>query len=75
MNYSGSLTPSITAINPPFGNVKGNELIIISGSNFGSDASLATLHIDTIECVIRAEDVPYFSDTSFQCLTGYKGNL
>jgi hypothetical protein len=63
VTYSATQTPTITAITPRYGNVVGNELVTITGTNFVDGST--HVKIDGITCAVQS-----VSATQITCLTG-----
>ena len=70
VEYVGSLTPSLVAVNPRFGSVEGGTEITFTGEQFSSDTSLYTITIDGINCPVSAA-----TSTSVTCTTGSRPGL
>lgn len=70
VTYKGDITPSLDAVNPRFGTVKGNDVITFTGKQFNADKSKYKIMIDGVEC-------PMFSATTTEvkCTTGKRIGL
>ncbi|XP_036421459.1 fibrocystin-L-like [Colossoma macropomum] len=62
-NYSQEQTPKITSVSPTTG--PSGTPLTISGSGFGSDASLVSVNIDGVPCTVSS-----ITDTEVQCTAG-----
>ncbi|KAL6460366.1 hypothetical protein MHYP_G00303320 [Metynnis hypsauchen] len=62
-NYSREQTPKITSISPTTG--PSGTPITVSGSGFGSDASLVAVNIDGVPCAVSS-----ITETAVQCTVG-----
>lgn len=60
----------MTAITPRYGNVKGSESIVFTGTTFSSLMSDYTITLDNVNCVVTAA-----STISVTCTTGKRPGL
>ena len=70
VEYVGSLTPALTAIEPRHGTVVGGDSVTFTGTQMSSDTSKYTIIIDGIVC-----DVTAATTTSVTCTTNKRPGL
>ena len=70
VEYVGSLTPALSAINPRHGTVVGGDSVTFTGTQMSSDTSKYTIIIDGIVCEPTAA-----TTTSVTCTTGKRPGL
>ena len=68
VTYSDSLTNIVTGISPFYGSVAGNDVVTITGSGFGVDATKVSVSIDGVACAVGSS----ISNTQITCTTGAK---
>lgn len=70
VTYKGSLTPSLDAVNPRFGTVKGGTDVTFSGKQFSSNTADYKIMLDGILCPIKSA-----TTTSVTCTTDKRPGL
>jgi hypothetical protein len=70
VDYKGSLSPKLNAINPRFGSVVGGTSVTFSGTGFSTVLEDYTILIDKVVCAVTAA-----SATSVTCTTGPRPGL
>jgi len=70
VDYVGSLTPAISAINPRHGTVVGGDSVTFTGTQLSADPSKYTILLDGIVCEATAA-----TSTSVTCTTGKRPGL
>jgi len=70
VTYVSDLTPTIKAMSPTYGSVKGETTVTFSGENLPEDQSLITTEIDGVECLVQSSN-----ETTFSCVTGPRPDL
>jgi len=70
VEYSGSITPALSAVSPRYGTVTGGTEVTFTGSDFSDDISKYSIIIDGIECPVSAA-----TTTSVTCTTGKRPGL
>jgi hypothetical protein len=70
VKYDGEKTPTLSAVNPRFGTVKGGSSIIFTGTKFSTTPTDYKILIDEIECTVTAATA-----TTVTCTTGKRPGL
>jgi len=70
VEYTGSLTPSLTGVSPRFGTVTGGTVVTFTGTGLSTDTSKYSIIIDGINCPVSSA-----TSTSVTCTTGKRPGL
>jgi hypothetical protein len=70
VTYNSVKTPLLQAITPRYGNVKGNEVITFTGTNFPTTIIDYSIKIDGITCTVLTA-----TSTEVTCRTGPRPGL